>query len=189
MIDKKYIKDIIVLLMVIMLPMQAIAADKYVNSTNGVNMRKLYNTSASILHKLKCGEKVEEISRVITGFDEWSKVKYGDDIGYIMTKYLSYDDIDDGLEYLGNWHITAYTHTGSCCANGSYPTAGYTVACNSLDFGTQIYIEGIGYRTVEDRGPGSLGSSWADVFMDSYNECVQFGSQYLDVYLVKENDD
>ena len=125
---------------------------------------------------------------VITGFDEWSKVEYNNLKGYIKSEYLSDDDLDDGLEYLGNWHITAYTHTGYNCANGNYPTDGYTVACNSLPFGTRIYIDGIGERVVEDRGPGSLGNSWADVFMDSYNSCVAWGSQYRDVYLVVDED-
>ena len=89
------------------------------------------------------------------------------------------------LEYIGNWSITAYTHTGNCCANGNYPTDGYTVAHNTLPFGTEIYIDGVGYRTVEDRGPGYLGSEWCDLFMDSYNACVQWGIQNRDVYIVK----
>lgn len=174
------------MIMVLFFAMPTAGAEKYVNGTNGVNMRKIYSTSSEILCKIKYGEKVNVLSLVITGFDEWSRVEYNDLKGYIKSEYLSEeDDLDDGLEYLGNWHITAYTHTGSCCANGNYPTDGYTVACNSLDFGTQIYIKGIGYRTVEDRGPSSLGSSWCDVFYDSLNECINFGSQYLDVYLVK----
>ena len=93
------------------------------------------------------------------------------------------------MTYLGNWSITAYTHTGNSCANGNYPTDGYTIAHNTLPFGTQVYIEGVGYRTVEDRGPGYLGSEWCDIFMDSYGACVQWGMQNRDVYLVENGDE
>ena len=91
------------------------------------------------------------------------------------------------MTYLGNWMTTAYTHTGNCCANGNYPTE-CTVACNSLPFGTEIYID-VGYRVVEDRGPGSMPSEWLDIFMDSYDSCVQWGIQYRDVYLVEDEQD
>lgn len=90
------------------------------------------------------------------------------------------------MTYIENWMMTAYTHTGNCCANGNYPTDGYTVACNSLPFGTEIYIDGVGYRVVEDRGPGSMGNEWLDIFVDSYDSCVQWGIQYRDVYLIED---
>ena len=88
------------------------------------------------------------------------------------------------MTYLGNWHITAYAATGNPCANGNYPSTGYTIACNSLDFGTQVYIEGVGVRIVEDRGPGWLGSEWCDLYLGDYSLCVAWGSQYRDVYLI-----
>ena len=117
-------------------------------------------------------------------------------IRYVYGDYLSWEanapdveeknDPEKDREYLGMWLITAYTHTGSPCANGNYPSAGYTVACNSLDFGTRVYIDGIGERVVEDRGPSSLGSEWLDVFMDGYSDCVNWGSQMRAVYLIRE---
>ena len=89
------------------------------------------------------------------------------------------------MELLGTWRVTAYAWTGNPCANGNYPTTGYTVACNSLPFGTQIYIEDIGIRVVEDRGPAWLGSEWCDLYLGDYNSCVQWGNQYRRVYRVK----
>ena len=93
------------------------------------------------------------------------------------------------LTYLGTWSCTAYTHTGNSCANGNYPSDGYTIAHNTLPFGTEVYIDGVGYRTLEDRGPGYLGSEWCDIFMDSYDACVHWGMQDRDVYLVEGEDD
>ena len=57
---------------------------------------------------------------------------------------------EEELEYLGTFEMTAYEWTGNPCANGNYPQVGYTVACNSLPLGTTVYIEGVGYRVVEE---------------------------------------
>ena len=88
-------------------------------------------------------------------------------------------------EPLGTWRITAYAYTGSPCANGNYPSVDYTIAHNSLPFGTEVYIEGVGYRTVEDRGPEWLGSEWCDLYLGDTDSCIQWGDQYHEVYLVE----
>ena len=158
---------------------------QYVASKNGLNLREKKNTKSEILIVIPFSEEIE----ILKTKKKWCKVSYGDLTGYVQKKYLSEDNPLDEYEYLGNWHITAYAYTGSPCANGNYPTVGYTIACNSLDFGTEVYIKGIGFRTVEDRGPSWLGSDWLDMYLGDYNTCVQFGSQYHDVYLVKGNGD
>ena len=81
--------------------------------------------------------------------------------------------------------ITAYEWTGEKCANGNYPTVGYTVACNSLPLGTKVYIEGIGYRTVEDRGATWHSDNWMDLYLGDTASCNAWGIQYRNVYLVK----
>ena len=85
--------------------------------------------------------------------------------------------------YLGTYEITAYEWTGSPCANGNYPSEGYTVACNDLPFGTTVYIDGVGYRVVEDRGGGGYG--WMDIYMGDVGACYEWGRQYRDVWLVE----
>ena len=168
----------------------------YVNSTHGLRLREKCNTNSEILEVIPDNEQIDVIAKVLVDFDCWYKVKRGDTIGYVNGNYVSFEsDAPDyvehvydpkNYEYIGMWLITAYTHTGSACANGNYPTSGYSIACNSLDFGTKIYIDGIGERVVEDRGPSSLGSDWCDVFMDTYSECMAWGNQMRAVYLVKE---
>lgn len=149
----------------------------YITSDNGLRVRSEPSLDGEILEVLPYRTEVGIISEV----GDWYKIKNG----YIYKKYVAEDE-SESMKYLGYWHITAYTATGSPCAYGNYPTDGYTVACNSLDFGTKIYIEGVGYRTVEDRGPEWLGSEWLDLYMDSYDSCVQWGSQYRNVYFVGE---
>lgn len=93
--------------------------------------------------------------------------------------------IDENRIYLGEFQITAYEETGNACANGNYPTVGYTIACNSLDFGTRVYIEGVGERVVEDRG-GSHGDNWIDLYLGDVSACYEWGIQYCDVWLIEE---
>lgn len=179
----KNIKYAIAMLFAVFIFATSVSADTmYVDSNNGLRLREKPNTESEVICTVPYGKEVETVYQV----KEWYRVKYDDKAGYMLGEFLTEEDPLDGMTYLGNWHITAYTHTGSPCANGNYPTAGYTIACNSLDFGTKVYIAGIGIRTVEDRGPGWLGSAWCDVFMGTYNECVQWGSQYRDVYLIED---
>ena len=94
-----------------------------------------------------------------------------------------------GMEYCGTWTISFYCPCYECCgewsggatASGVYPTAWHTVACGSLPFGTEIYIDGLGYFVVEDRG---VYGEWVDVFVDDHDLCNELGLQYLDVYIV-----
>jgi len=89
---------------------------------------------------------------------------------------------DTNGSYLGYYELTAYTHTGNNMANGEYPYVG-ACACNSLDLGTVVYIEGYGTYTVCDRG--GMPDNVIDIFMDTYDECVEFGHRGADVYLVE----
>lgn len=87
-----------------------------------------------------------------------------------------------GLTSLGEYMITAYEWTGNPCANGNYPTEGYTVACNDLPLGAEVYIDGVGYRVVEDRGGGGYG--WMDLYLGDEASCYEWGVQYREVWLV-----
>lgn len=87
-----------------------------------------------------------------------------------------------GMTYLGSYWITGYTATGSACANGNYPSSGYTAACNSLPMGTVVYIEGIGTRVIEDRG--GMASNVIDVFVDNTSDAYAITGTY-DVYIVE----
>ena len=84
------------------------------------------------------------------------------------------------MKYLGALSSTAYTYTGHNMANGEKPYEG-AVACNLVPIGTKLYIEGYGYFVVKDR----IGhSSQLDIFMDTYDECIQYGRRTIKVYIV-----
>lgn len=166
---------VITILMVLFAAVMLTKAE-YVNAKSGLRIRKNPSTEADILGVLPYGTQVSGIRR-----SGW--LKLDDREGYVFAEYLQADEPD--REYLGRWRITAYAYTGSPCANGNYPTTGYTVACNSLPFGTQVYIDGVGIRTVEDNDGGRMGNEWLDLYLGSVTECIIWGDQYRDIWRVE----
>ena len=77
-------------------------------------------------------------------------------------------------------NITCYNWTGNTIANGEYPYVG-AIANNEYPFGTVVEIFGTEY-VVKDRI--GWGSDW-DIYMDSYDECKQFGRRYDNVKIIK----
>lgn len=74
-------------------------------------------------------------------------------------------------------------------ASGAYATAWYTVAAGKgYPMGTIIYIPYFankpngGWFVVQDRG-GAIKNNKLDVYMDTYNECIQFGRRNLECYV------
>lgn len=94
----------------------------------------------------------------------------------------------DGLDKAEHTTLqfTAYTHTGNNTASGVYPTAHHTCASwPELPFGTQIYVPSLGETyTVEDTG-GAVTYGIIDIFMDTEQECWDFGRQDLEAYIIR----
>lgn len=88
-----------------------------------------------------------------------------------------------GWEYIGVKKLTAYEETGHNTASGVYPIEDESCASNELPFGTRLYIEGYGFWTVHDRG----NMPWADLdlYLRTYDRCVQFGERTANVWIVK----
>lgn len=111
----------------------------------------------------------------------------------LINSYSDWDGDTSWFELLGSKHITGYDACKSCCgkevddlnygvtASTSHVKMGRTCAVNGLAFGTVIYIDGIGFRVVEDRGGMSNGN--VDVYCDTHDQCYAITGTY-DVYLV-----
>ena len=101
-------------------------------------------------------------------------------------------DTEPEMVYAGRMYITGYDPwCGHCCgkahpdgktASGVIAQTNHTVAmCKDYPFGTEIYIDGLGYYTVEDRG---VGKDWVDVACESHEACYAI-TRYADVYIVE----
>ena len=174
-----------------------------------LNVRTKPSLEGTIIGTVARGEK---LSYYESGTDGWVKITYQDEEHYLSSDWIkelpdekpekplipnivpSYTSsatttytssgIDPSWTYKGSYRCSAYQWTGNPCANGNYPTTGYTVASGSeFKFGTILYISGIGFRTVEDRG-GAISNGTLDLYMGDVTTCNNFGIQYLDVYVV-----
>lgn len=88
-------------------------------------------------------------------------------------------------EYIGEFEITHYSHTGNRCSTGTYPKAGRTVAVDTkkIPYGTYLYVEGYGVLIAEDIGKDIKGNM-LDVFVDSHNEAIQLGRKKVKVWVL-----
>ena len=88
--------------------------------------------------------------------------------------------------------VTAYTSRDrgmnglGITANGEKAVEGRTIAADkSIPFGAEIYIPKLGKMyTVTDRGNAIRGDK-LDLYMESRKEAMEFGVQYLEVYIKK----
>lgn len=95
------------------------------------------------------------------------------------------------LVSLGHFTCYAYCSCPSCCgqwsggptASGTMPEEGRTVAADwgVLPAGTEVYLDGIGWRTVEDTGSGITGDK-LDLYMDSHEAALKFGVREIEIY-------
>ncbi|MBQ9613249.1 MAG: SH3 domain-containing protein [Lachnospiraceae bacterium] len=179
---RKIIAAVLMICFVVSSPV--IADTKYVNSMEGLRVRDKPTTDGEILSVIPFGAAVQLLDD--EDYGGWYLIDYGKEEAYISGEYTQDTNPMADMTHMGKWRITAYAYTGSPCANGNFPQVDYTIACNSLPFGTVVYISGVGFRTVEDRGPQSMGSEWLDIYMGDVNQCIQWGDQYRDVYVVEE---
>lgn len=92
---------------------------------------------------------------------------------------------------------TAYTApAGSLTASGRYAKVGnVAVNPNVIPYGSELYIvaqdgsKAYGYAIAADTGGAMMdGRAVVDLFMDSYEECCQWGAVYVDIYVISEGD-
>ena len=107
--------------------------------------------------------------------------------------YLAPPVVEPERVYLGLYWVTGYdAFCAHCCdksdgitASGTYATVGRTAAASSeFDFGTRLWIDGIGERIVEDRG-GAIGGGRLDVVCEDHDECYSI-TGWRDVWLIVE---
>ncbi|MEW5785265.1 MAG: 3D domain-containing protein [Bacillota bacterium] len=73
-----------------------------------------------------------------------------------------------GLDFSGDPSLTA---------SGEKVVPGETAAAGpNIPFGTKIYVEGLGWRTVNDRG-GAIGPNDIDLAVSTIEESIKFGKQ------------
>ena len=110
----------------------------------------------------------------------------------VRTSVEAEEPQEPDLVSIGPFTVYAYCPCEKCCgqwsggptASGVMPEEGRTVAADwdVLPAGTEIYIEGVGWRTVEDTGSGINGNK-LDLYMDSHQDALEWGVQEVEVFV------
>ena len=183
------------------------ASFKYVKANSGLIVRGGASSEAEAWDQLPCGAMVLASSKIENGYCLIVYTKGTTDYsGYVYADYLTTEQVtqkkveekqavaatssqsNGNLRFLGTYYITGYDTCAQCCgksdgitASGVRAAVGRTVAMSGLPFGTRIYIEGIGYRVVEDRG---VSGGKVDVLCNNHSECYAITGRYK-VYIVE----
>lgn len=114
---------------------------------------------------------------------ELGNTKYELDIANSTLGDLKSEEFE--LVYLGNFKLTAYcaeVHPHICgegkgiTASGTTATPGRTIGVDPsvIPYGTEVYIEGIGWRVAEDTG-GGIDNQHIDVLVDTHENALALG--------------
>lgn len=181
----KLVKKITVFVaMCLMFPLSIQAEVLY--TTDAVNFRSEPEIGDNVIEVIDVNTEVEISNEEI--INSFQKVIINEKEGYIHSNYLA--DTSQ-LEYLGNYKVTGYKmfdpaenggRSDGVTASGVVGEPGRTVAMKDIEFGTRIYIGGLGEYVVEDRG---VGSGIVDVACWTTNECYAL-TGYYDVYIVQD---
>jgi 3D (Asp-Asp-Asp) domain-containing protein len=110
----------------------------------------------------------------------------------------SHGDTGSRFTYYRPFKITAYTAGPESCgkrigdalygitATGTTVTEGVTVASDwrVLPPGTVVFIDGVGLRTVEDKG-GAVKGYHIDVYMNRLKDARNWGKQYRNIWILE----
>lgn len=141
------------------------------------------------------GQRNEKIKDMGMSYAMTDYFSAGDNAKTVLEKlreYIAPPEPEPEKIYLGLFWITGYDTCVQCCgksdgitASGTYATPGRTVAASSeFDFGTRLWIDGIGERVVEDRG-GAIGGGRLDVVCNDHDECYSI-TGWRDVWMIVE---
>ena len=95
------------------------------------------------------------------------------------------EEVSRGAERILTMEATAYTWTGNRTASGTWPAVG-TAAVDPkvIPLGTKLYIEGYGPAVALDTG-GDIQGQIIDLYMDSYQECIEWGRRQVEVRVME----
>ena len=120
------------------------------------------------------------------------------DLGTANETILALKNTEYELVYMGEFKLThycteEYRHIcglgAGITATGTKVTAGRTVAVDPtvIPYGTQIYIEGYGWRTAEDCG-GAVKNKQIDIAVDTHDNALSMGTTNGGVWMLIKKD-
>ena len=139
-----------------------------------------YSDGVEISRELLSSERVREPEERIVGVGPANSTG---------TATMAMATTDDGASfyYKNSFTVeaTAYTWTGNTTATGTWPKVG-TIAVDPdvIPLGSKVYVSGYGFAVAEDTG-GAINNYIIDLYMDTYEECIQWGRRQTTIYILE----
>lgn len=129
-------------------------------------------------------DEIDKLQDDIVNTQAQSTSIYGSDV-VVGNAYGNYAGEFTITYYCGENYPHECGTSNGITASGATATVGVTVAAdpNVLPIGTEIYIDGIGNRIVQDTGGAIIGNR-IDVFVGSHSEALQNGTHIAQVYYI-----
>jgi 3D (Asp-Asp-Asp) domain-containing protein len=87
-----------------------------------------------------------------------------------------------GTQYVGDFHVTCYSGMGGTASGATTSTSTVAVDPSVIPLGTQIYVDGVGWRVAQDVGSGIIGND-LDIWMPRLLDCVEWGARMRAVFV------
>lgn len=169
------------------------------NYTSPTLMAERYKTSSVEFKNFKKDTyvKIEELRRVQNENFEREEIVEEVEVAKMIVEE---EIVEDNKEYW-TFQISYYCGCWDCTQNGNnitasgtYATQGRTIALpTDIPFGTEVYIEDVGYFINEDTG-GFIQYTYddygnlvmrVDVYLEDHNECYERGRHYSNGYIIR----
>lgn len=157
---------------------------KYLYSKGYIKVRKKASKNSQKKFLLKAGQRVQ----VLKEGKSWVKIRRLNKTGYVLKRYLTSNKkkaISSSKKTAESFKLTGYCACYECSEgwgrstkSGRKAKANHTVAADLsvLPLYTEVYIDGMGEYTVEDKGGGVRGKH-IDVFCNAHNQCLRIKSR------------
>ena len=90
------------------------------------------------------------------------------------------DELGRG-EYLGRFKVTCYALQGITFSGAPVALDGIATDPAVIPMGDRVYVDGLGWKVARDTGRLIVDQT-IDIWNPSYDWCIQWGVQYLDVW-------
>lgn len=168
-------------------------ADKLSKPDNMANHEFIYNEFKENLNNVEKLNKIIETHKA----DEATKEVSTNDVTVENTNSSTTTDSDTTTTneninpgYISNFIMesTAYTGdtitaTGRATVRDAAGISTIAVDPSIIPLGSLLYVEGYGYAIAADTG-GAIQGNIIDLYLNSYDECINWGRQNVSVYLI-----
>ena len=163
-------------------------------ATANLNVRSGPSTSNNIVGIVYKGNNVSIVEHTN---NNWYKVKLSSGkIGYCSAAYLkSKSDLDSitnkpesSQDISSSMQVKAYAYyTGTITATGTKPTFGRTIAVDPtiIPYGSRVYIPEFDKTFIAEDCGGGIKGNKIDIYMNTEQECLNWGVRNITIYILK----